>query len=76
MKILPDVVPDWKKIPTHISTVCMALYSAAILAFNMLPSQMQESFNQQELRWASFILMVIGIAGKYVDQYSKVSDHD
>jgi hypothetical protein len=46
----------------------MSIYTVAIATFNMLPSQMQESFNQQELRWASLILIGIGMAGKYVDQ--------
>lgn len=65
------IVDNWKDVPKHISTICMSVYGSAILAFNLLPSQMQASFNQSELRWWSFILMIIGIAGKYVDQTSK-----
>lgn len=69
------IVDNWKDVPKHISTICMGIYGAAILAFNLLPPQMQASFDQAELRWSSLILMIIGIAGKYVDQSTKDSDH-
>lgn len=70
------IVADWKTIPKHISFICMGIYASAIAVFNMLPIQMQQSFNQQELRWASFILISIGMVGKYVDQSKRYIDEN
>lgn len=70
------IVSDWRSVPRHISFICMSIYASAIAVFNMLPEPMQSSFNQTELRWGSFVLMLIGIVGKYVDQSAKDSSDD
>lgn len=70
------MVSNWKAVHKHISFICMSIYASAIAVFNMLPEQMQNAFDQQELRWASLILIGIGMAGKYVDQNSESSKND
>lgn len=70
------IVNDYKSVYKHISFICMAIYATAISVFNMLPPQLQNSFDQQELRWGSLALIGIGMVGKYVDQNLKGSDDD
>lgn len=65
-----------RNVHKRLSFICMGIYATAIAVFNMLPQPMQESFNQQELRWASLVLIGIGMVGKYVEETNGTDKHD
>lgn len=72
------LVSNPKRVPFHLSSICMQIYIAAIAAFNMMPAKMQDAFNQQELRWFSIALIGTGVIGKYFERSkdAQVSNND
>lgn len=70
------LIPNWKDVFKHISSICMLAYMAAISIFNMLPPVLQSSFDQQALRWGSILLIGVGFIGKFIDQFGESNGLD
>lgn len=59
------LVPEWRTVYRHGSSICMQLFLAGIAVFNALPERMQDAFSHSELKIGAFVLVGVGLVAKF-----------
>ena len=71
-------VSNWRQVHKHISTLCMGAFMTSLTVFNLLPSAIQSALSATDMKIAAYVMIGLGLVGKYVDQGLKDenSTHD
>jgi hypothetical protein len=64
----PKLVPDWRQSWKWFSTQAMALAVAIQGAWMFIPEDMKESLPKDLVGYATMALLVLGVAGRLVNQ--------
>jgi hypothetical protein len=71
MKTKLKLVDDWRQCWRWVSVHCMAINTAILGTWAMLPEEFKQSFDARTIAFAAVIVSVLGIAGRLIDQYPK-----
>lgn len=72
----PTLVPGWRQAWRWYSVNCPAIAVALLGAWAALPEKLQDSFSPLELKAFAITLIVLGIAGRLIDQTKKTKEAD
>jgi hypothetical protein len=64
----PKLVPDWRQSWKWFSTQAMALAVAIQGAWMFIPEDMKESLPKDLVGYATMALLILGVAGRLVNQ--------
>jgi len=70
----PKLVPDWRQSWKWFSTQAMTLAVAIQGAWMFIPTEMKDSLPKDLVSYATMILLVLGVAGRLVNQDAGNSD--
>lgn len=62
------LIPEWKKCLKMFSVQAMVVAGAVQAAWVAVPPEWGASINSDWLRWGTVALMVLGVAGRLIDQ--------
>lgn len=68
MKLIPDLIPEWKKCLRMFSVQAMGVAGAIQAAWVFLPPEMVASIPADWVRAITIALLVLGIVGRLVEQ--------
>lgn len=65
-----NLVPEWRNALRMFSVQAMVLAGAVQAAWVSVPPEWQAQVPSDWLRWGTMVLMVLGVAGRLIDQPS------